>query len=428
MTGTKMSRTPHPRTRLGSLLLATILVSACGDGGTGPDGVEVITLPRALTLSESVLVDASAAFAFDLLGRLVEAEPGTNIFVSPLSASMALGMTMNGTAGSTLSGMRTAMGFGDMPLDEINASYESLITLLSELDDRVTFELANAIFYREGFEVEDDFIRVTREHFGASVEALDFSSPSAPDRINDWVSDRTAGRITEMVEPPIDPLTMMFLLNAIYFQGTWTWEFDPERTHEGSFRAGDGGTAPARFMEQVVTVPYVENQDLQAVDLPYGGQAFSMTILLPRDGGELLDLVAQLDPTSWDAMLSAMEPEDGTVRMPRFRLEYDALLNDPLSAMGMADAFSPDRADFTPMYEGARDAGLHIKGVKQKTFVEVDEEGTEAAAVTSVEVGVTCACPTGFFLDANRPFLFAIRERLTGTLLFAGVLHHPPPA
>ncbi len=392
-----MSRTPHPRTRLGSLLLATILVSACGDGGTGPDGVEVITLPRALTLSESVLVDASAAFAFDLLGRLVEAEPGTNIFVSPLSASMALGMTMNGTAGSTLSGMRTAMGFGDMPLDEINASYESLITLLSELDDRVTFELANAIFYREGFEVEDDFIRVTREHFGASVEALDFSSPSAPDRINDWVSDRTAGRITEMVEPPID-------------------------------RAGDGGTAPARFMEQVVTVPYVENQDLQAVDLPYGGQAFSMTILLPRDGGELLDLVAQLDPTSWDAMLSAMEPEDGTVRMPRFRLEYDALLNDPLSAMGMADAFSPDRADFTPMYEGARDAGLHIKGVKQKTFVEVDEEGTEAAAVTSVEVGVTCACPTGFFLDANRPFLFAIRERLTGTLLFAGVLHRPHPA
>ncbi len=127
-------------------------------------------------------------------------------------------------------------------------------------------------------------------------------------------------------------------------------------------------------------------------------------------------------------MVEAMEAQEGTVRMPRFRLEYDAVLNDALTAMGMADAFAPDRADFTPMYAQAREAGLHIKGVKQKTFVEVDEEGTEAAAVTSVEVGVTCACPTGFYLDASRPFLFAIRERLTGTLLFAGVLRKPPEA
>ncbi len=423
-----MSRMPRCRTRLGLVLLATIFGFACGDGGTGPGAAEVITLPRALTSSESVLVHASSGFAFTLLDRLVRAEPDANVFISPLSASMALGMTMNGTTGGTLAGMRAALGFGEMPLDEINASYESLISLLTALDDRVTFDLANAIFYREGFEVEDDFIGVTRDHFDASVEALDFGSPSAPDRINDWVSDRTAGRITEMIEPPIDPLTMMFLLNAIYFEGTWTWEFDPERTQDGAFETSGGPTALARFMEQAVTVPYAENQDYQAVDLPYGGQAFSMTILLPREGRELTNLVATLEPSSWDALLRAMEPQDGTVRLPRFRLEYDALLNDPLTDMGMADAFSPEQADFTPMYEGARDVGLHIKGVKQKTFVEVDEEGTEAAAVTSVEVGVTCACPSGFVLDANRPFLFAIRERLTGTIVFVGVLHRPPPA
>ena len=411
-------------TRLAAALMAAAALAGCDGSGVEPD-LRPITLPRALSQTEVALVDAGERFGFDLLGELAAADPGSNLMISPLSASMALGMTMNGAAGGTLDGMRAALGFGALPLDEINASYASLIALLAGLDDRVTFELANAIFHREGFGVEAPFLEATKTHFDAAVEALDFASPAAAVRINDWVAENTNGRITEMVEPPIDPLTMMFLLNAIYFKGTWTWEFDPEATATGDFRREGGGTTSTPFMEQEVTVPYTETATLSAVDLPYGGQAYAMTLVLPRGDRDLADLVAELDAPTWAGLVADLRENEGTVRMPRFRMEYDGGLNDPLVALGMGDAFSPALADFTPMYRHAREAQLHIKKVKQKTFVQVDEEGTEAAAVTSVEVGVTCACG-GFFFDASRPFLFAIRERLTGTLLFVGLLYDPP--
>ena len=225
--------------------------------------------------------------------------------------------------------------------------------------------------------------------------------------------------IEEIVDPPIDPLTMAFLINAIYFDGTWTYTFDREDTRPGLFTRADGSTEGVSLMELTETLPYTETDALQVVDLPYGGRAFSMTILLPKDEGALSSVVADLDAGAWDQILGQLHEQEITVKLPRFELEYGVQLNDPLIALGMADAFDSNRADFSRMCRYALESGLHIKEVKHKTFVEVDEAGTRAAAATSVEMRFESA-PAAMVVD--HPFLFALRERFSGAILFVGAV------
>jgi len=421
-------RRPAIPTLAPTLALLPFLLLACVEASpTGPeDSVEEIQeLPRSLSVAEEGIIAAGNDFAFRFLDQVYSAAPDSNVFLSPLSASMALGMTANGAAGATFQEMRTTLGFGDMSLEDINQGYRDLIDLLTSLDPRVEMAIGNSIWYREGFSVRADFLDRTRTYFDARVAALDFGDPGAAGTINAWVSDATKGKIEEIVDPPIDPLTVMFLINAIYFKGTWTFQFDQGKTAQAPFHARDGTTSPVPLMELTGSLPYTATEDYQIVDLPYGGKAFSMTVVLPREGRSLEDLVASLDPATWNAMLAGLSSQPGTVQLPRFRMEWNKLLNETLKAMGMELPFLPGQADFSGMSDNALPGGLHIKKVKQKAYVDVNEEGTEAAAVTSVEMGVTSA-NSPFTFRADRPFFFVLRERLSGTLLFAGIYLEPP--
>lgn len=377
-------------------------------------------IKRELTVAEKRLVETGNKFGFKLFGEIVRQEQRKNIFVSPLSVSMALGMTYNGANGSTETAMRQTLEFGDMTLEEINSSYKSLIELLSQLDPKVKFQLANSIWYRQECTFEPAFINLNQTYFNAVVRSLNFNDPNAAKTINGWVEQNTQGKIKEIVDDPIGRDLVMFLINAIYFKGIWTYQFDPQQTRDEPFNLPDGSKKPCKMMNMSADLPYFDNAQFQAVDLPYGDGDFSMTILLPNPQTPIEALVADFNQTNWALWTKRFAKQTGSLALPKFLLNYDLLLNDVLKALGMDIAFSPDQADFTRM---DKQGGLFISKVKHKTFVEVNEEGTEAAAVTSVEIGETSV--GGFIMRVDRPFIFVIRENHSGTLLFVGKIVEP---
>lgn len=372
---------------------------------------------RALTTSEQQIVDSDNRFGFNLFRALSSDEGSNNVFISPLSVSVALGMTLNGADGETYEAMRKTLELNGLSETQINESYRSLIELLRGLDPKVVFEIANSIWYKQGFQVEQDFLDVNKDYFDSEVQELDFNAPEAIDVINGWVDEKTHGKIEKILEE-IDPNHVMFLINAIYFNGTWTYEFDEDDTQDRPFTNAAGERTDVPTMAQQAELAYFETDRFQAVDLPYGDSLFSMTVILPRGSEDLESLIADLDQETWSDWTRRFEATDVSLRLPRFKLEYEKKLNDILGAMGMDIAFDGARADFTRI---RRSGGLWIDYVKHKTFVEVDEEGTEAAAVTVVAMEECAGCgSSGVSMHVDRPFLFFIREQHSGTILFAG--------
>jgi serine protease inhibitor len=411
------------KAKLGVLtLLVAALSVRCSDEIVGVQ--EITALPRGLTAAEEGLIQSDNAFGLKLFREIdVQEDAGRNIFISPLSVAMALGMTYNGAAGETQAAMQETLELQGLSLDEVNQSYRSLIDLLRNLDPTVEFILANSIWYRDGFPVIQDFLDVNREYFDAEVTGLDFDSPSAAPTINAWVDEKTNGRITEIVDNPIDPMLVMFLINAIYFKGDWTYQFDQGLTSDAPFYLEGGGQVQVPMMRTSgeIEIGRYGDTELEAIDLPYGGKAYSMTIVMPVDGGGTLgELVQSLNAARWAEIIAGLTTAETQVWMPKYTLEYELTLNAVLEALGMGIAFDEFNADFSKIYDGPEN--LFISRVKHKTFVDVNEEGTEAAAVTSVEVGVTGMPPT---VMVNRPFVFAIREKFSGTILFVGRIVNP---
>jgi serine protease inhibitor len=375
-------------------------------------------LPRALTVSERHVIQASNAFAFDILRETVLREDEANVFLSPLSASMALGMTMNGAVGETYDGMRRALGFGDLERADINASYRDLIDLLRGLDRGVEMRLANSIWAADGFTFHQAFFDEVRRYFDAEVATLDFGSPAAVATINAWAARNTNNRIPKVLEQ-IDPDLVMILMNAIYFNGQWTDRFDRARTEAAPFQALDGESLQVQMMRRSGGARMARVPDAVVLELPYGRDAFAMTIVLPDPGVHVDDMIASLDADTWNSWLQHLAAADVEIGLPRFRLEYETIMNEPLKALGMERAFSR-AADFSRMSPAGDE--LEIAFVKQNTFLDVHEEGTEAAAVTTVGVRVTSAPPS---IVVDRPFVMAIRERFSGTILFVGRIGAP---
>ncbi|MGI9175585.1 MAG: serpin family protein [Rhodothermales bacterium] len=404
-----MTRT-HPFLTL--LLVLGLLASGCTL--MEPDEDDPPAELRPLTSAEAQVSEADNRFGLKLFRALSEDERDENLFISPLSVSMALGMTLNGADGETYTAMQETLELAGLSEEEINTSYQSLIELLTNLDRKVIFEIANSIWYRQGFAVEPPFIDASQTYFDAAIREADFGSPAAVVAINGWVEEQTRGKIDEIIDE-IDPDIVMFLINAIYFKGTWTYEFDEDDTRDEAFTQHDGTDVQVPMMRQEADLPYFETEAFQAVDLPYGDSLFSMTILLPREGHDVDDLADALDPAQWNDWVGRFATREVDLRLPRFKLEYEKELNDVLKSLGMEVAFT-GLADFTRIN---RNGGLYIDYVKHKTFVEVNEEGTEAAAVTVVAIAFTSA-GGGTAMHVNRPFVFAIRERHSGTILFIG--------
>ena len=404
-----------PRPLLPALLLLAACTGSTEESRKGPPPL-LTALPRALSPAEARTVAAGNRFGFELLRRVRSAEGEVNLFLSPVSVSMALGMTLNGAQGSTLDSMRVALRLDGAPIAEINAGYRNLIDLLQSLDGTSQFRIANSIWGHSGIAFLPAFLDAGRIHFDAEVRSLDFGAPATLGTINDWVNTKTNGKIAKILED-IAPQEIMFLINAIYFKGSWRLAFDPKLTGDAPFHAVDGSTQNVRTMRLDPELHrYSSNRDLEMVELLYGNGAFAMTIVLPREDRSLADVTAGLDATRWAELVAGLHDREIGLALPKFRLEYKRELNDDLKALGMGIAFDAGRADFYAMAD-VRPERLYITKVLHKTFVDVNEEGTEAAAVTSVGIGLTSAPPV---LQIDRPFLFVIRERLTGTVLFVG--------
>ena len=371
------------------------------------------------------LISANSKFGFNLFSEIAKHESGKNVFISPVSVGLALSMTYNGAVGETKEGMQRVLEILGMNHLELNQAYSQLRAALESADPKVQLNIANSLWGKKGISFNPDFIKRNEQYYGAEVTALDFGDPGTPGRINSWVNDKTKGKIKGIVDK-IDPQAILYLINAIYFKGAWTNEFAKARTKEETFTTGSGKQKPHPIMHQSGDYQYFENKDFQAVSLPYGNRRISMYLFLPAKGRSLGEFQKNLNAANWNSWMNSFGETKGEIGLPRFKVEYEISLNDVLKALGMGIAFDQNRADFSGIVKMTPE-NVYISQVKHKTFAEVNEEGTEAAAATSVEMSVTSAMQPRktFRMIIDRPFFCAIRDNTTGTLLFMGSIVDP---
>lgn len=364
------------------------------------------------------VVKANNSFAFDIFRKMNEEEEDTNLFISPFSISAALTMTYNGAAGNTKQQMSDVLKFGDIHPGIVNESFQNLLASLSHADEKVRLDIGNSVWVREGEAIQKDFLETNSKYFNAFTQMLDFSKADSAQVINGWISDATRQKIQKMIDPPIPPEVVMYLINAIYFKGEWANQFDEKRTFDGKFKTTAGQMEEVRMMTREGKIACANGSDYKAVRLPYGNGRLSMVCVLPDEAVDIDDFIGSFDAQRWNDIDKALEETDGfTLFLPRFKIEYGIKqLNDSLIELGMKDAFSAN-ADFSGIREG-----LFISEVLHKAVIEVNEEGSEAAAATVVVMEESFS-PDLYFI-AERPFLFMIADEQTGTILFLGKLCH----
>jgi serpin B len=371
---------------------------------------------------QPAVCDLSAAngnFAIEVFKQINHEEPADkNIFISPFSISTALTMTANGAAAQTFDGMWNALKISGLEQIAVNESYKKLLETLPHLDSGAKLKLANSIWPQVNYPVLENFLTTNATYFGSEVKPVDFENWEAViEEVNGWVEDNTEGLIKETLKELPNGVVML-LINAIYFKGEWRNPFDPDNTHEADFYT-ESGIVKAEMMNiQRGNFLYFENDQFQAIDLPYGDSVFSMSVFLPKEGHDVKELIGEMNAGSWNEWLASFQNRELWLSFPKFKLEYDIKLKKVLSNMGMDLAFS-DAADFSNMITGG---GVKIDDVIHKTFVEVNEKGTEAAGVTVVEIIETSF---GTVFNANHPFLFAIRDNKTNSILFMGKVVNP---
>ncbi|HPR32048.1 MAG TPA: serpin family protein [Prolixibacteraceae bacterium] len=372
-----------------------------------------------LDLKSKELVAADNAFGIDLFKKILSEEED-NFTLSPLSISLALAMTYNGAKGETKAAMEEALRVSGLTTDEINASYQSLVKALLEADPKVTLEIAQSIWYRMGYNVLDTFKEVNQTYYDAEVNELDFSRSDAKDIMNGWIEEKTHDKIKNMIAE-VKPDHVMFLINAVYFNGEWTYKFDRKDTRKQDFVMQNGNTIEVDMMTKTDSVNYQSNELFSAIEMPYGRGNFTMVVLLPNSDKTCADVADELTPDNWKSWMESFSPvTELDIQFPKFKDEYKIKLNDVLSAMGMGIAFNPG-ADFSGIN---RSGGIWIDYVQHNTFIDVSEKGTEAAAATVVAM-IETAMPSPPVFHVNRPFIYAITEKETGAILFLGRIVQP---
>lgn len=373
------------------------------------------------------LAAANNAFAFNLLKQLAKARPVGNVFISPYSVSTVLQMVANGAAGQTRAEMRQVLGVQNLSVPAINAANRSIQSSLNGANTKVILNTANAIWYRKNATVRPDFLALNRQFFGSAIEPLDFADPHAADVINAWAGEKTHGRIRQIADGLIDPeYGRLILANAVYFKGKWSDPFKPEDTKNRPFHLRGGGQKEIPMMSQSKTFTYRHGTGYQAVRLPYEGEELAMYVFLPETNSSPEQLVNILNGDRWQRVTKpGFAEKEGFLVLPKFKLEDTVPLVPALKALGMPTAFDMDKADFSGM-----GTNLYISDALQKSFVEVKEEGTEAAAVTGIAIPESSAMPVAppkpFEMIVDRPFFFLIEDSGTGTLLFLGLIYDPP--
>lgn len=401
-----------------SIFCLFVMVSC--ETGNGVKQVKALQFSPA----EKQMVQHCNDFSFNLLAQAAANEQSENIILSPLSASMVLGMLMNGADGETLAQIREMLGFEDAPIDENNDYYRQLIDVLPALDQYTLLNLANGIWVVERFPLQADFVQACKQSFDAEAKNVPtFVDDNVLNDINRFAAQHTNNRIKDIINRRmVDANTVMALVNALYFKAKWQDKFQSSQTSKQKFTTLLGNQIQTDFMHRTDEMRYSEGDDYQLVELPYKGGKYCADIILPAQGTDIRTFVASMDEQRWQEMTSYMENPEVELALPKFSLTYDRRLNDDLQALGMTDAFS----DLTAIFSRLSDKPSYLSLVHQYTFMQVDEEGSEAAAVTIGLVGEKSVVPMEFrrFI-ADRPFLFIIRERDYGTILFTALIGHP---
>lgn len=412
--------------KLTLLLFTILLIGACNvnnsENQPGPEPYIFELSP----LAQEVIPEANR-FGVSFYLEAAKTRPDSNLMLSPLSASVALTMLLNGADGETYTQIRDMLGYpAHLEQDGINQVYQELVTQLYAADPKVNISVANSVFYHYLFEVKPGFTESMREEFDALVQSLDFSDPASVDVMNQWASDNTNGLIDKIIEE-LHPDDVMILMNALYFKGSWSARFSESDTQDRPFTLQDGSVIEVPTMTGEVNARYALGDGYQAIELPYGRRNFSMVIILPDDH-DYASFSEDFTADDWLQTTELLGSNDHwsltEIFMPRFKIETsDFFLNSTLQEMGMQDAFIPHQADLSRI----SDAPIFVGYVKQDSFVEVNEEGTEAAAVTTIAIRFESAGPDPMpeIISIDRPFLFGIRERTTNTLLFMGQVMQP---
>ena len=397
-------------------VLSAVFTTGCSkDDETSPGGEKIILNDKSLKM-----VKAGNNFSFELLSKCLDGT-NENRMISPLSVSTALSMTLNGAGGTTLPAIKTALGLDGLTNDEINANYQSLTNALLKADPNVVMNIANSIWIRKDFTVQAPFISTNQTYYGAQVSSLDFNS-AALTTINKWVSDKTNGKIPTILSS-ISSNEVMFLINAIYFNGKWKYQFETSKTVNEPFFCVDKIVVTVPMMKMENSFAYTVQPGFKAMKMPYGGEKFQMVLLLPDIGTTPDKLAASLNSSIWETTMTGLQSKSKIpVWIPKWKFSWENTLNDELIALGMKVAFDPNFANFSAINQTSN---LYISKVIHKTFIDVSESGTEAAAATSVGIGVTSmpVDPPSFYLTS--PFLFFITEEDTGAILFAGKVENP---
>ncbi len=385
-----------------TFFLSIWVLGACTDK-TVPESVQV-NIPAEFSAK-------TTSFAVDFW-KTYEKENGGTYFLSPLSLNIALGMLVNGAEGETRAEIQKVLGFSDADLAVINASYAEMISKLPLVDPQVTNTTANSVWHEKEFPVEQTYLDALKKSFNAGVYAEDFRNTATVEKINRWAATHTNDKIKKVIEK-IEDGQVLFLLNALYFKGEWTEKFDEKNTFKAPFN-GVSKEVSQDFMYAQHNVGYTRNEEFQMIELPYGNEKYALVAMLPVSG-TADEMISSLTTEKWAAARNSLSTQKVEVFLPKFKMESSKKLNGVLEAMGMRKAFT-DAAELGGISKSAR---LFVDFVKQDTYLSVDEKGSEAAAVTSIGVGVTSA-PVYPVFRCDRPFAFAIVEKTSDTIQFIG--------
>ncbi|HJV16951.1 MAG TPA: serpin family protein [Bacillales bacterium] len=410
------------RKLIGTLIIVSsiIMATSCGTGNN-QGNLRIASHVNFGKEDYKKIVSSNNQLGMELLPEVRENENG-NVFISPMSLFMALSMVYNGADGVTKEEIAKVLHVDGIDKNELNKANASFMSMLNHDSKQIQLNLANSIWLNNKFHFQTDFAQNNRDYFNAKIQGIDITKSQSPKMINGWVKKSTNGKIDDIVDDPLDTDLVAILINAIYFKGDWKFEFAKEQTEKRPFYI-DGKIKEIPLMTLNKKLAYLENDQFQAVSLPYGDGEMSMKVFLPKETSSLAAFKKMLTDDNWKKWSSEFHKKEGTIMLPRFQVEDGILLNEPLKHLGMKSAFY-EGANFTKMIK-EKDP-LKISKVKQKTFIDVNEKGTEAAAATSVEITKTSASMNQtFHMEVNRPFFIAITEDETGMILFMGSITNP---
>jgi len=390
---------------------------------------EKISVEESDEVADSIdrnLVSANTGFGFNIFKELILEDKDQNIFISPLSILLALVMTYNGAVGDTNLAMAEALGFKGFDLEELNSGFHDLLLSIKNADSDIDLAIANSIWYKLDDEVKEDFIERNSKYFDSEVNEIDFFAPDAVDIINGWIEEATRGKIDKMIsEIPED--AVMYLINAIYFKGNWTYPFDKNLTSDDDFYLPDGTTKKVPMMSQQENFGYYKGDNFSSIKLPYGQEKMAMYMILPDEGVSVDTVIKSLDVEKWNEIKESFYGSQVSLVMPSYKMEYGIkLLNNVLINLGMGIAFEPGLADFSGIFYREPGESPWISRVLHKAVIEVNEKGSEAAAATVV-VMMESAMPVEEIIEfiVNRPFFFVIADDRSGSIIFMGKVVEP---